>query len=107
MIEPLTLVDEAVNVPGTSVIAPGGRLYNKGAAWPNPTCPCFWAASAMIPENIGQATLVPPTTPTTRSPLLRSVVMISTPVNGSATIAISGTWRVLPGRPACHEGLAK
>ena len=45
----------------------------------------------MIPENIGQARLVPPITLKTRSPLLKSVVTNSPPVKGSANIAMSGT----------------
>src|SRR5216684_2164443 len=59
---------------------------------------------ASTPENIGVARLVPPNTATLNWPLM--VSMISTPVNESASIEISGTSRAFPGSPLWKEGLA-
>src|SRR6476646_9234216 len=60
---------------------------------------------AMTPENIGHARLVPPITPTDNWP--STVWMNSTPVNGSASMAISGTNLLLPGSALWNAGLAK
>src|SRR5260370_40902624 len=59
----------------------------------------------MMAENIGQARLVPPTTPTLSCPL--KVSINSAPVNGSASMEISGTNRTDPGRLLWNDGLAK
>ncbi len=60
---------------------------------------------AITPENIGVARLVPPTTPRLSWPPM--VTMNSAPVNGSASIEISGTIRAVPVRLDWNAGLAK
>src|SRR5271154_6688751 len=91
----VTLVLE---VTGTiSVTAPVGREYTYGAASPS-GAPASWLAIAHRAENIGQATLVPPHTCQTCSGTWPGMLIrIATPVNGSASQEISGTWRYLPG----------
>src|SRR2546423_7636455 len=60
---------------------------------------------AITPENIGHARLVPPIVPTDNWPSI--VWMNSTPVNGSASMEMSGTNLLLPGSPLWNAGLAK
>src|SRR5205807_10651530 len=70
-------------------------------------------AIAHSAENIGQATLVPPMTvtcgpdPTGSPKQLVPSQTISTPVYGSASKAMSGTSRRVPGRARGKAGFAK
>ncbi len=58
----------------------------------------------MTPENMGVARLVPPTTPTLSWPPM--VSMNSAPVNGSASMEMSGTIRAVPVRLDWNAGFA-
>src|ERR1039458_1285827 len=93
LITPDTLFGELT--ARTSVTAPAGRVYTNWAACPSP-CPAFWEAIPMIAENIGQARLVPPITPTLSCPLKVSIIsMLADPCTGGEIIeTFTGPGRV-------------
>src|SRR5271166_1505098 len=105
--EAVTLVLEPTGT--TSVMAPAGSEYTCAAAWPRagpPLASDSWLAIAHSPENMGQATLVPPHTCHTSSGTWPGTEMAMTaPVKGSASQEISGSRRFLPGSDFWYAGL--
>src|ERR1700678_857672 len=92
----VTLVVDATGT--TSVIVPAGMEYRYCAACPS-GAPASWLAIAHNAENIGVARLVPPYTVHSKAGETNgSEIAITPPVKGSASQAMSGSRRYVPGR---------